>query len=86
MDTPKKTSSTQGCPPSDLNKRAKWVVDQVTETMGEESKARQEAARLLGSVGGKKGGKARAEKLSPERRKEIAKKAAKVRWDSSLDG
>ncbi len=29
----------------------------------------------------KKGGKARAEKLSPERRKEIARKAAKARWD-----
>jgi len=27
-----------------------------------------------------KGGKVRAEKLTPERRKEIAKKAAKARW------
>ena len=35
----------------------------------------------LGKLGGKKGGKARAEKLSPERRKEIASKAAKARWD-----
>lgn len=30
--------------------------------------------------GGLKGGKARAEKLTPEERSEIAKKAAKVRW------
>ena len=30
--------------------------------------------------GGKKGGKARATKLSPEKRREIAKNAAKVRW------
>ena len=30
--------------------------------------------------GGKIGGKARAEKLSPSRRKEIAKKAARSRW------
>jgi hypothetical protein len=30
--------------------------------------------------GGKIGGPARARKLSPERRAEIAKKAAKVRW------
>lgn len=32
-------------------------------------------------MGGLKGGKARAAKLSPERRSEIAKKAAKARWD-----
>jgi hypothetical protein len=38
------------------------------------------AAVALGKLGGRKGGKARAEKLSPERRKEIAKKAAKARW------
>ena len=30
--------------------------------------------------GGLKGGKARAEKLSPAKRKAIAKKAAKARW------
>jgi len=38
------------------------------------------AAVELGRLGGRKGGKARAEKLSPERRKEIAKKAAEARW------
>ena len=47
--------------------------------MTEEEK--REAARLLGRLGGRNGGKARAEKLSPERRKEIARKAARVRWD-----
>ena len=31
--------------------------------------------------GGLKGGKARAEKLTPEERSEIAKKAAKARWE-----
>ena len=30
--------------------------------------------------GGRKGGKIRAEKLSPEKRKEIARRAAKTRW------
>jgi hypothetical protein len=39
------------------------------------------AAVELGRRGGLKGGKARAEKLSPERRKEIARKAAQARWD-----
>jgi hypothetical protein len=33
-----------------------------------------------GHLGGLKGGKARAEKLTPEQRKEIARKAAKARW------
>lgn len=38
------------------------------------------AAVALGKLGGAKGGKARAEKLSPAKRKAIAKKAAQVRW------
>jgi len=38
------------------------------------------AAVALGRLGGLKGGKARAEKLSVERRKEIAYKAAMKRW------
>jgi hypothetical protein len=35
----------------------------------------------LGRKGGQKGGKARAETLSGKRRHEIAKRAAKKRWD-----
>ena len=38
------------------------------------------AAVALGKLGGAKGGKARAEALSPRRRKMIAKKAAAARW------
>ena len=41
------------------------------------------AAVELGRLGGLKGGKARAAKLSPEQRSEIAKKAARVRWKRS---
>jgi hypothetical protein len=37
-------------------------------------------AVALGQMGGKKGGKARAKKLSPARKKAIAKKAAMTRW------
>jgi hypothetical protein len=37
----------------------------------------------IGSEGGKKGGKARAKRLSPQRRSAIAKKAAKARWKRS---
>jgi hypothetical protein len=38
-------------------------------------------AVALGSMGGKKGGKARAKNLSPRQRSAIAKKAAKARWN-----
>ncbi|HEX9855663.1 MAG TPA: hypothetical protein VGC47_10135 [Acidimicrobiia bacterium] len=37
----------------------------------------------LGRLGGKKGGKARAEKLTPEERSEIARRAARARWKRS---
>jgi len=37
------------------------------------------------SRGGKKGGAARASKLSPERRAEIARQAAEKRWASKRD-
>lgn len=38
--------------------------------------------KALGHAGGLKGGKARASKLTPEQRKEIAKKAAQARWET----
>ena len=38
------------------------------------------AAVALGKLGGAKGGLARAKALTPERRKAIARKAAKARW------
>ena len=45
---------------------------------------RRRMAAELGRRGGKKGGKARAQNLSPERRKEIARKAAATRWAKKL--
>ena len=45
------------------------------------SEEKNPAAVELGRLGGEKGGKARAEKLTPERRKEIARKAARARWE-----
>jgi len=38
------------------------------------------AAVALGRLGGLKGGRARAERLSPEERHELAKRAAAARW------
>jgi len=43
-------------------------------------KKKNPAAVALGKLGGLKGGKARAAKLSGERRKEIAQRAAQARW------
>jgi len=43
-------------------------------------KEKNPAAVALGRLGGKKGGKARAERLTPEQRREIARLAANVRW------
>ncbi len=44
------------------------------------------AAVALGRLGGLKGGKARAEKLSPKRRSLIAKRAAEARWSAEIKG
>ena len=46
----------------------------------EDEPAKNPHAVALGRMGGLKGGKARAKKLSPERRKEIARKAIESRW------
>jgi len=44
------------------------------------SEGKNPYAVMLGRKGGLKGGKARAEKLSSEKKSEIAKKAAQARW------
>lgn len=44
------------------------------------SEEKNPAAVELGRLGGKKGGRARAAKLTPEERSEIARNAAKARW------
>ena len=62
----------------------KILVD--TQSVGTEvipSKVKNPAAVMLGRLGGLKGGKARAAKLSEERRREIASKAAQARWNST---
>lgn len=64
--------------PADTNKRAKAIVDALTSEDTDNDV--RSAAAILGRKGGLKGGKARAKKLTKERRIEIAKKAAAVRW------
>lgn len=57
----------------DINKIANSIMKKST-------KEKNPAAVALGRLGGLVGGRARADKLSPERRKEIAKKAITKRW------
>ena len=65
-------------PKKDINQLAKFIVDQAT---GEaESKPAPTGRAKSGQIGGLKGGKARAKKLTAEERSNIAKKAAASRW------
>lgn len=68
--------------PRDLNKLAAIIVDQTTneEPEKEEQPQKNPAAVALGRLGGLKGGKARAEKLTPKQRRLIAIKASHARW------
>ncbi len=52
----------------------------MTDESDRETEEMRELARKLGRRGGLKGGKARRDKLTPEQRSEIARKAAKARW------
>lgn len=68
--------------PRDANQLAKFITDLATGEieMPKTDDGKDPAAVALGRKGGLKGGKARADALSAKRRKEIAKKAAKSRW------
>lgn len=65
----------------DVNIIAKSILDTTTKEPSKEKPEKNPAAVALGRLGGLKGGKARAEKLSPKKRKEIARKAAIARWE-----
>ena len=69
------------------NQIVKQVLDEVTieEFKTESLPIKNQAAVELGRLGGMKGGAARAAKLTPEQRSEIAKKAAQGRWKSKQD-
>lgn len=69
--------------PRDANQLAKLITDIATGQQEDQLKTddgRDLAAVMLGRRGGLKGGRARADALSPERRSEIAKRAAAARW------
>ena len=72
---------------------AKHIFDQILakydpESIGEknpEPRGKNPVAQASGRLGGEKGGKARAAKLSAKKRKAIAKKAAQARWGKVVD-
>jgi len=70
----------------DFSTVARRVVEQAIgetltgEPLPDPNAGKNPAAVALGKLGGAKGGRARADKLSPAKRKAIAKKAAKARW------
>jgi len=70
--------------PTDVNQRAKAIVALATGEVEPENPdaGKDPAAVALGRKGGRKGGKARAEKLTAAERSESARKAARARWDS----
>jgi hypothetical protein len=59
---------------ADLNSMAHRIVKEHTDP------STPTAAQVSGKKGGLKGGVARAEKLSAEKRSEIARRAAQARW------
>ncbi|MCK4462583.1 MAG: hypothetical protein KAW46_12310 [candidate division Zixibacteria bacterium] len=81
----------------DVNELAADIVDQATNEEPEDDKTEEPevddgknpAAVALGRLGGLKGGKARAKKLTKKQRSEAARKAALARWkkhDDNSDG
>jgi hypothetical protein len=66
----------------DANEIAFSIVQQATGQVPkvEPPAVKNPAAVTLGRLGGLKGGKARADSLTPAKRKAIAKKAAAARW------
>lgn len=68
--------------PRDPNQLAKQIVD-IAIGEAEDTVSEQKRHPLnRGRAGGLKGGPSRARSLTPEKRKSIAKKAAKARWKS----
>lgn len=63
--------------PEDTSQHAFNIVKKITS---EQPVPEESVKAQSGRKGGLKGGKARAEKLTPEQRSEIAKKAAAKRW------
>lgn len=67
----------------DVNQIAAAVVEAATDETGKYRK--DPRAVETGREGGRKGGPARAAKLTPEQRSESAQRAARARWQRAAD-
>jgi hypothetical protein len=72
-----KSMAKQSKKPADLNRLAAAIVGDATDETPPEPESRQATA---GRVGGKKGGKVRASRMTAEERSKAARKAANARW------
>ena len=74
--------------PRDTNQLAKNIVDIAIGELSNDTESVQALSpeQQLGRIGGLKGGRARASKLSPERRAEIARNAALARYSKRDEG
>lgn len=79
---------------TNVNQDAAKIVDAATrkvdsvlpkESIPNRKPRKNPAAVMLGRLGGKKGGPARAQALSAERRVEIARLAAAARWNTGTE-
>jgi len=66
-----------------MQEATKEEKPETEETQDKTPDGKNPNAVALGRLGGLKGGKARASKLTPEQRKKIAQKAAKSRWEKN---
>lgn len=78
---PKRSSK----PPKDENALAAFIVARSTSDELPRKPEKNPAAVALGRLGGLKGGKARAAKLTADERRRIAKRAADARWKQKDD-
>ena len=77
---PKRSSKKKADEDKDVNQLAAEILQAATEQGEDGVPAKNPAAVYLGRLGGLKGGKARADKLSAEERSRIAREAALARW------
>jgi hypothetical protein len=87
---PKKPAPNKAKPPLPKKKQDVQDIERadsegMAQSQAKPVKKKNPAAVALGRLGGAKGGKARADSLSPAKRKAIAKKSAAKRWGHSSD-
>lgn len=66
----------------DLNRLAAKIVKESTDPAARDD-GKDQAAVARGRQGGLKGGRVRAQRMTPEERSQSARRAAQARWDTS---